>query len=198
VGVPLSSEPPFLANVKGFHVKRIVLVVLLLCSTVASAMDQEEKQCIRQAFGEWSEAFVHYWDEVGREMKRTNPDVYSEFHFLIQEQKNHNRLSQITLEYLLDNHPEDLRLTAKIYGVVPLYLNYHQKKLEDLRKISEFDRLFLKNQSYLENEKNTSQDRLKAARQVIEDIRNMPRIKSIANEVLKKGDVLVSELKCES
>ena len=178
--------------------RNILLIILLLFSTVASAMDEKEMQCIRGAFFEWSKEFALYWEQIGIEMKKADPDIYSEFQYLIQEQKNNSRLAQITLGYLLDNHPEELKLSEKIYRAVPRYLNYHKKIHRELRNISEFDRLFLENQNYSHNIKNPNYDRLKEASQLIADIESLPCVTTISREVLKRGDILASELNCGS
>jgi hypothetical protein len=170
----------------------------MLLSTVANAMEDNEKRCLRNAFDDWSEAFILYWEQIGIELKKANPDIYSEFQYLIQEQKNNNRLAQITLDYLLDNHPEELRLSGKVHGLAPGYLNYHQKIHRELRNISEFDRLFLENQSYSHNIKNPDFNRLENVSQLMADIRSTPSVTLLSKEVLKKGDVLISELNCGS
>ena len=176
--------------------RNILLITLLIFSTVTNAMGEKEKQCIRGAFTEWSKYFVLYWEQIGVEMKKLDPEIYSEFEYLIQEQKNNNRLSQITLDYFLDSRPEELKFSEKVYRAVPRYLNYQQEIHRKLRNIKEFDRLFLENQNYSHNIKNPNYDRLKKASQLIADIKSHPSVTSLSREVLKKGEVLVSELNC--
>ena len=178
--------------------RNFLLITLMLFSAVANAMEEKEKQCIRGAFVEWSKYFVLYWEQIGVEMKKSDPEIYSEFQYLIQEQKNNNRLAQITLDYLLDSHPEELKLNEKLYRAVPRYLNYHQKIHRELRNINEFDRLFLENQNYSHNIKNPNYDRLTEASELIAKIKSHPSVTSQSKEALKKGDILVSEINCGS
>ncbi len=145
---------------------------------------------------EYSITFDRYWDQIEMEMKKANPALYAEFGYLIAEQKNYNKMKQITLEYLLRNKPDELKRDGKLHRLVPMYLNYQQAIHRELREISEYNTLFLENESYAHNVKNPDYERLQAASQLLSDIKNLPDVVSIAVSAQSKGDVGISELEC--
>ncbi len=174
----------------------IRLFCLWVLSTHAFAGDKPSADCIKSTYAAYSDAFRSYWKLIGKEFKTEDPELYSEFSYSIKEQLNYSRMSEIKLNYLLENYPENLELERKIYRVAPSYANYENTIFRELRLIEEYDRLYLENRSYHPNVKMPDYERRKIASQLIADIRF--KHLSYQREVEEKFAKPVMELTCDS
>lgn len=176
--------------------KNMLLIILLLLTNNSNAFEKVEKQCIKNALYQWSDLFVEYWKQIDVEFKKEDDEIYREFSYLIKEQLNNDAMKRITLNYLLENRPGEIRVKEKVYRLVPHYLNYQNEIHRELRKIKEFDQLFKENYSYKHDVKNPAYDRLRKASQIVADIQKRPSFQKIGEKVMEKGGIKLTEMKC--
>lgn len=178
--------------------KKFLLIIFLALPAQLLAADRPSNNCIKLAFENYSSVFSEYWTLIGHELKSTNSELYSEFSYLIIEQLNFNEMQKIKLSYLLENHPEALKLERPIFAVTPSYANYQNAIFRELNKIDRYRKLYLENQSYEHNIKMPDFERLQEVSQVISDIKSKDSIRAIQEEVEKRFSQPVIKLNCGS
>ena len=120
------------------------------------------------------------------------------FSYLIKEQLNSLRMSEIKLSYLVENYPENLELDKELYRIMPSYANYENKIFRELRSIDEYSRLYLENYSYRHNILMPNFERLQITRQLISDILTRNNLLAQLNKGKKIGNQITNSLICDS
>jgi hypothetical protein len=178
--------------------KFIGIFFLWALSAHTFSQDKPSNECIRSAYADYTKGFTGYWKLIGEEFKAENPELYSEFSYLVKEQLNRSRMSVIKLDYLLENYPEKLELEKQIYRVTPSYANYSNKIFRELRGIDEYSKLYLENQSTDPNILMPNYERLQAARDLFAKIQGMDNVLAYQRKLEKDISKPVMELSCGS
>lgn len=177
--------------------KTISIICMLLIGLNAYAKD-EKLSCLRDAYLDYTKKVSTYWDLKGSEFKKISPELYKDFSHLITEQKNHNRMQEITVEYLIEAHPEELNLSGNVYNLVPRYKHYAQKIYRELRTRPEFNQLYLGIESYKKENMMPSYEKLKMASEIVAKTDDIPAVKEAMSIAIKKSEVMISSLACGS
>ena len=195
--------------------KLIVINILLLTFVCANAYANDKLNCLRDAYLDYTSQVSKYWDAKDAEFRKSYPKIYKDFMYLITEQKDHNRMQEITVEYLIKKHPDlltgersyhgarkhpdELNLDGSLYNMVPRYKHYEQKIYRELRAIPEFTQLYIDIESYKKENKMPVFEDLKAASNIIfENLDGIPSVIAQKNLALKKAEKMVSSLSCGS
>ncbi len=175
-----------------------VLTILLLTFVCANAVANDKLNCLQDAYLDYTNHVSKYWAAKDVEFKKSYPKLYKDFSYLISEQKNHNRMQEITIDHLIEKHPEELNLEGSLYNMVPRYKHYAQEIYRELRTIPEFNQLYLDIESYKKENKMPVFEDLKAASNILEELDSMPSVIKQKDLALKKAEKMVSSLSCGS
>ena len=176
-----------------------IINILLFTFVCASASANDKLNCLRDAYLDYTNQVSIYWNAKDAEFKKSHPKLYKKFSYLITEQKDHNRMQEITVEYLIKKHPDELNLDGSLYNMVPRYKHYEQKIYRELRSIPEFTQLYIDIESYKKENKMPVFEDLKAASNIIfENLDGIPSVIAQKNLALKKAEKMVSSLSCGS
>ena len=176
--------------------RNLPFVILLTLAIQASAEDSDNWRCIKSVHNEYVSSFQEYWDLIGTEFETRNPTLYQEFKYLIIEQKNSVEMNQITLDYLINKHRNELRMDGAVYNVAPSYRNHQNQIFRELMELDKFRELFRANRGYEHVEKMPDFQHLQKASLMIKSIKDMTIIKTKGKETLTIGQQAIISLQC--
>lgn len=174
------------------------LSIILFAFACTNAYANDKLNCLRDAYLDYTNHVSKYWSVKDAEFKRTHPRLHKDFSYLITEQQNHNRMQEITIDYLIKNHPEELKLEGSLYNMVPRYKYYGEKIYRELRTIPEFNQLYFEIESYKKENKMPVFEDLKSASNIVEELDRVPSVIEQKNLALEKAQKMVSRLSCGS
>ncbi|MES9901275.1 MAG: hypothetical protein ABW168_01170 [Sedimenticola sp.] len=178
--------------------KPVLIIILCAISIHALADNRPSNDCIELAHVDYSKAFNEYWNLIDKEFESRSPKLYPEFSYLIKEQLNSSKMHEIKLSYFLKYHPDKLDLDKEIFRVMPSAANYSNEYFREIRKIPEYDQLYLENYSYRHNIKMPNYEKLQTVSQLLSDIKSKASILAFQHVIMKKASKPVMELDCDS
>ena len=177
---------------------KILYAIPLVLTVISSHAESINISCLKDEYLKYTDLVDKYWSEKGNEFKAENQDLYQEFAYLITEQKNNNRTQEITIEYLVVNHPEELKTEGALYNLVPRYSHYAQPIYRELRKNKEFSKIYFDNESFKKENKMPDFNRLQKASKFIMGNTSADSVKKAMELATKKSQTAISSLPCNS
>ena len=155
-------------------------------------------QCVKTHYETYAQKHGAYWDALSKALEEENEEVFMEFGYMIDEQKNVMKMNLIAMEYLFKTDQDHkFAVHQDLRTFVPYFTNYFQEEFRELRKDKEFDALFLKNRSYEHNAKMPDLERLKHASDVMGKLDAREDIAPLRNEALAFGKQFTRNVTCE-
>ncbi len=175
-----------------------ILSIILFAFVCTNAYANDKLNCLRASYLDYTSHVTKYWSAKEQAFKRTHPKLHAQFSYLITEQINHNKMQEITIDYIIENHPKELNLKGSLYNMVPRYKHYAQEIYRELRTITEFDQLYFETESYKKENKMPVYEDLKAASKVLDELDSEPSVIEQKNLALRNSQRMVSSLSCGS
>lgn len=169
---------------------------MLAISANIGASEKSNYDCLKKAHDIYADRFIEYWESIDREFRLKAPNLHRNFDYLAEEQKNSMRMSQITLDFLLRNKPQKLRMQGMVSNFVPVYHQYQQETFRELRSIVEYNKLYLENRSYEHNEKMPNHAELRKASTLIRKIKESDPVNTKGDLVLEMAQQPIVSVDC--
>jgi len=177
---------------------KILFAIPLVLVAISSHAVTKEIECLKSEYLKYTDLVSKYWDIKGDQFKAENPDLYQEFSYLITEQKNSNRAQEITVELLVESHPEELNTDGSLYNLVPRYSHYAQPIYRKLRKNKEFTKIYFDNESFKKETKMPDFNRLQEASKFVMGGTDAINVKEAMDLAMGKSQESVASLPCGS
>lgn len=177
---------------------KIVFAISLVLVALNSHADSQKNDCLKYEYLKYTGLVSEYWDLKGSEFKSENKNLYQEFSYLITEQKNNNRAQEITIDFLIKNHPEELKTDGSLYNLVPRYSHYAQPIYRELRKNKEFTKIYFENESFKKENKMPDFNRLQEASKFVMGNSESINVKKAMDLAIGKSQEAVASLPCDS
>lgn len=160
--------------------------------------DTRNYDCLREQYLDYTKSVNEYWMTKDSVFEALYPDMHGEFSYLNLEQVKHNRMQEITIDHLIDHHPDELKSDGSLYNMVPRYKHYSQEIYRELRGNSEFNQLYLDIESYKKENRMPDYNRLKKASEILGDLDQNERVKNAMKVAVEKSQKMVARLECGS
>ena len=178
---------------------RTIFAVLVFIAAINAYAGSPDINCLRKEYLTFTNKTDRYWTIKDAEFKKHYPELYKDFSYLIKEQIDHNRMQEITMDYLVKVYPEALKLDGSLYNMVPRYKHYEEKIYRELRDIAEFNQLYLEIESYKKENRMPEYNGLKRASEIIwTELDKLPVVREAKDSAIKQAEKMVSTIPCNS
>lgn len=178
---------------------RAIYAILIFTFAFNAYADSPDINCLHKEYLIYTQKTDRYWKTKDTEFKKSHPELYKEFSYLIKEQRNHNRMQEITADYLVYSHPEELKIDGSLFNLVPRYKHYKQKIYRELRAIPEFTRLYLEIESYKKENMMPDYIKLTRASEIVwTELDKIRVVLEAKNSALKQANKMVYSINCQA